>query len=183
MPPFSPELPWVPASFSERGGYDFIDSTSTLHTQSQDALWSTSSTFTPDDSSFGSRTPESQPQSTTPPARSESLFLPINRAVPTYVCTEYGCFRRFVEQKQYKSHMKTHKLFACDVPGCNEKYRHLKSLHEHTQTKHEGRRYFCDVKGCNRSMAQKKNLMRHKALKHKELSSTTLFPVAQQLNN
>jgi hypothetical protein len=54
--------------------------------------------------------------------------------------------------------------FACDL--CSARYHHAKSLRDHKQSKHLGKRYACNVVGCNASVAHKKNLRRHMGSRH-----------------
>lgn len=96
----------------------------------------------------------------------------IQRLEQKHVCTHTGCSKRFTTGPQLKRHIKSHKMYSCDM--CTRTYPHPKSLREHRQTKHERKRYYCDVDGCNKSVAQKKNLARHKASEHQmnTISST-----------
>jgi uncharacterized Zn-finger protein len=67
--------------------------------------------------------------------------------------------------------MKRHKVHSCKT--CPKSYPHAKSLREHQETKHQGKRYRCDVDGCNDIIAQKKNLARHKAAMHRVAKLST----------
>ncbi|XPS76613.1 hypothetical protein M3J09_008661 [Ascochyta lentis] len=54
--------------------------------------------------------------------------------------------------------------FACD--SCSAHYPHAKSLRDHKQSKHQGKRYACNIAGCETVVAHKKNLRRHKENQH-----------------
>lgn len=101
---------------------------------------------------------------TGPKTSSRALLQPIKPAALRFPCKVEGCPRRFTQQRQLDNHMKKHRMYSCNV--CPAVYPHPKSLREHKQTKHLGKRYPCDVAGCDESVAQKKNLARHKAIKH-----------------
>lgn len=59
--------------------------------------------------------------------------------------------------------------FACNI--CGIRYPHAKSLRDHKQSKHEGKRYACSVAGCKAIVAHKKNLKRHMETKHSLLET------------
>jgi hypothetical protein len=88
----------------------------------------------------------------------------ISPVAPKFACKVDCCYRRFTQQRQLDNHMRRHQLYSCDA--CPATYPHSKSLREHKQTKHQGKRYTCDVPGCTDTVAQRKNLARHKIIKH-----------------
>jgi hypothetical protein len=88
----------------------------------------------------------------------------ISPVAPKFACKVDGCSRRFTQQRQLDNHMRRHQLYFCDA--CPATYPHSKSLREHKQTKHQGKRYPCDVPRCTDTVAQSKKLARHKIIKH-----------------
>ncbi len=152
-----------------------------VSTEGQDD--NTASLYTPNDSVDTTRSPWGHrpvPVKRTPRSDDSSEFSlnsspqSSNSAATASIQLDHGSGADLIRQLQSRHVRETQKKHRCDE--CSESYNHPKSLREHKQTKHLGRRYPCPFQGCGEIIAQKKNLGRHMAAKHRSFVNNKTTP-------
>ncbi|XP_076319544.1 transcription factor IIIA-like isoform X2 [Tachypleus tridentatus] len=78
--------------------------------------------------------------------------------IKPFHCVHVGCGKTFVLPSKLKSHMKSHKGYTCDAPGCEENFSKWTHFKRHKNLCHP-QKHECDV--CQRRFFTKSNLRIH----------------------
>ncbi|XP_013788029.1 transcription factor IIIA-like [Limulus polyphemus] len=78
--------------------------------------------------------------------------------IKPFHCVHDGCGRTFVLPSKLKSHMKSHKGYTCDSPGCEENFSKWTHFRRHKKLCHP-QKHECEV--CQRRFFTKSNLRAH----------------------